>query len=281
MTNALPKRRLGNTGIDVSCIGLGTVKIGRNEGVKYPTGFELPSDAQVRDLLSLSRDLGINLLDTAPAYGNSEERLGQLITNRHDWIICSKVGEEFNNGLSSFDFSGAHVRRSIERSLRRLKTDYLDIVLVHSDGSDEHIIKETDCFDALRRCREEGLIRSFGISTKSVAGGLLGVEESDVVMVTFHPGAPQDAVVINAAAAANRGVLIKKAFNSGHSVITGAGSEKGDNPDPVQATMDFIFAQPGVSSVIIGTINPVHVKQNVACATAALCNSHQSAADSQ
>ncbi|MGH8463812.1 MAG: aldo/keto reductase [Pseudomonas sp.] len=279
MSDLLPKRRLGSTGIDVSCIGLGTVKIGRNEGVKYPTGFELPDDAAVRDLLSLARDLGVNLLDTAPAYGRSEERLGQLVTDRHDWIICSKVGEEFDNGQSSFNFTGAHVRRSIERSLRRLGTDYLDIVLVHSDGNDEHIIRETDCFDTLRRCREEGLIRSFGISTKSVAGGLLGVEESDVVMVTYHPDAAEDAVVIEAAVAAHKGVLIKKAFNSGHSVVTRA--DAGISTNPVQATMDFIFARPGVSSVIIGTINPAHIRQNIACATAALRDARQAAAASQ
>ena len=274
MSNPLPHRTLGSTGIDVSCIGLGTVKIGRNEGVKYPTNFELPDDAQVRNLLSLARELGVNLLDTAPAYGRSEERLGELIADRHDWVICSKVGEEFSNGQSSFDFSGTHVRRSIERSLQRLRTDYLDIVLVHSDGNDEHIIRQTDCYEALQRCREDGLIRSFGISTKSVAGGLLGVEESDVVMVTYHPGAPEDAVVIDAAAAANKGVLIKKAFNSGHSVSAGSGVAA----DPVQATMDFIFARPGVSSVIIGTINPTHVRQNVACATAALDSSRLAAA---
>lgn len=273
MNKPLAQRRLGSTGIDVSCIGLGTVKIGRNEGVKYPAGFELPDDTQVRNLLSLSRELGVNLLDTAPAYGTSEERLGQLLSDRQQWIICSKVGEEFIDGQSSFDFSGAHVRRSIERSLQRLKTDYLDIVLVHSDGNDEHIIRRTDCFDALRRCREDGLIRSFGISTKSIAGGLLGVEESDVVMVTYHPGAPEDAVVIDAASAANKGVLIKKAFNSGHSVSAAPGV----SADPVQATMDFIFAHPGVSSVIIGTINPAHVRQNIACAAAALGDSRQAA----
>ena len=69
---------LGNTGIEVSALGLGTVKLGRNEGVKYPSGFELPDDASVSRLLQLAADAGINLLDTAPAYGSSEERIGKL-----------------------------------------------------------------------------------------------------------------------------------------------------------------------------------------------------------
>ena len=109
----LALRPLGSTGMEVSCLGLGTVKIGRNEGVKYPTGFDLPDDQQVRELLTLARELGINLIDTAPAYGSSEERLGQLLTNRQDWVICSKVGEEFVDGKSFFNFSAAHLRRSI------------------------------------------------------------------------------------------------------------------------------------------------------------------------
>ena len=258
---ALPRRLLGATGMSVSCLGLGTVKIGRNEGVKYPTGFELPDDQQLRELLSLSRELGINLIDTAPAYGSSEERLGQLLSNRQDWVICSKVGEEFEGGKSFFDFSAAHVRRSIERSLQRLRTNYLDLVLVHSDGNDEDIILRTDCFEALTRCREEGLIRAFGMSTKTVAGGRLAVEKSDVVMVTYHPGATKDGEVIDLAYARGKGVLIKKALNSGHALSSGA--------DPVKANLQFIFSKPGVNAIIVGTINPVHLRQNVEAAVAA------------
>ena len=101
----LEKRRLGHTGMAVSCLGLGTVKIGRNQGVKYPKDFDLPDDNAVRTLLDKAKELGINLLDTAPAYGTSEERLGKLLRDRENWIICSKVGEEFQNGQSIFNFS--------------------------------------------------------------------------------------------------------------------------------------------------------------------------------
>ena len=76
-------RHLGNTGIKVSPLGLGTVKLGRNQQVKYPHGFTLPDDKTVKELLALTWDLGINLIDTAPAYGNSEERLGALLDNYH------------------------------------------------------------------------------------------------------------------------------------------------------------------------------------------------------
>src|SRR5690606_2813212 len=102
------------------------------QAVKYPQAFQLPTDKEIAELLSVANELEINLLDTAPAYGESELRLGKALkNNRHEWIIATKVGETFSNGESQFDFSAAAMQASIAQSLRRLKTDYLDIVLVH------------------------------------------------------------------------------------------------------------------------------------------------------
>src|SRR3546814_18567918 len=78
----------------VSLSGVGTVTVGRNGGVKYPRGFDLPDDGAVIALLEEARALGINLLDTAPAYGVSEQRLGALLPGaRSDWVIVSKAGD--------------------------------------------------------------------------------------------------------------------------------------------------------------------------------------------
>ena len=108
---------LGTTDIDVSVIGLGTVKFGRNTDVKYPTGFDLPSFEQMAELLSFAKEHGINLIDTAPAYGRSEERLGKLLKGqRQDWVICGKVGEEYVNNQSHFDFTPKHIKHSITHS---------------------------------------------------------------------------------------------------------------------------------------------------------------------
>ena len=156
-------RPLGSTGLLVSPLGLGTVKLGRDQGVKYPSGFQIPDDDEARMLLKLSRDLGINLIDTAPAYGRSEERLGPLLRGqRQDWVIVSKVGEEFVDGQSSHDFSAAHTRRSVERSLKRLETDFIDLVLVHSDGNDLAILNGCEVNDTLAELKREGKIRAFG-----------------------------------------------------------------------------------------------------------------------
>jgi len=76
---ALELRSLGRSQLKLSQLGLGTVKLGRNTDVKYPAGFELPSDEAVVELLNEASRLGINVLDTAPAYGHSETRLGDLL----------------------------------------------------------------------------------------------------------------------------------------------------------------------------------------------------------
>ncbi len=260
---SLAKRMLGATGIQVSVLGLGTVKIGRNQAVKYPSGFSLPSDEEVYLLIAQAKELGINFIDTAPAYGSSEQRLGRLLANREDWVVCSKVGEEFTSGQSYFDFSSEHTRRSIERSLRSLKTDYLDIVLIHSDGQDCRILERSDCPETLLRMQKEGLIRAVGMSTKTIEGGMKAAEMLDVVMVTYNPSMQDEAVVIDHAYALEKGILVKKALNSGHDCVAGEGDDKAESESLTQKNLRFALDRKGVTSVIVGTINPKHLKENV------------------
>ena len=256
-------RPLGGTGIRVSPIGLGTVKLGRNLGVKYPEPFVIPDDRRATELLSLAAELGINLLDTAPAYGNSEERLGQLLKEqRRQWVICTKAGEEFDpqTGGSSYHFTPEHLRMSVARSLKRLQTDYLDIVLIHSDGNDGEIIEKHGALEVLADLKREGKIRAAGMSTKTVEGGLLAAQNADCVMVTLNLQHREELPVIDYCRQHNKGVLIKKALASGHAAI-----QPGE--DPVRKSFAMIFAQPGVNSAIIGTIDPDHLKENAAKAS--------------
>ena len=249
-------RELGATGIQVSPLGLGTVKIGRDQQVKYPTGFKIPDDATVRDLFDLAWELGINTLDTAPAYGNSEERLGKLLPHRHDWVIVGKVGEIFENGESSFDFSADYTRMSVERSLRRLGRDVIDMVLVHSHGDDMAIIHNEAVCDTLLELKHEGKIKAIGMSTKTVEGGTWCAENMDVVMATYNPVYTDELPVLERAAELNKGVLIKKGLNSGHADSAAGGGG-------VEQALRFVFAQPAVHSVVVGTINPKHLRDNV------------------
>ncbi|MFU6374941.1 aldo/keto reductase [Metapseudomonas otitidis] len=257
-------RPLGDTGLRVSPLGLGTVKLGRDQGVKYPSGFTIPDDAEARQLLALARDLGINLIDTAPAYGRSEERLGPLLRGqRQDWVIVSKVGEEFEAGQSHFDFSPAHTRRSVERSLQRLETDVIDLVLVHSDGNDVAVLRDSGVYETLAELKQAGKIRAFGLSGKTVEGGLLALERGDCAMVTYNLNEQGERPVLDYAAQHAKGLLVKKGLASGHVCLA-------PGVDPVRASFELIFGHPGVASAIIGTINPLHLSHNVATAAAVL-----------
>ena len=247
-------RTLGSTGIQVSLLGLGTVKFGRNQQVKYPTGFAIPDDAAVSSLLHLASELGINLVDTAPAYGSSQQRLGKLLPGPRDrWVIVSKVGEIFENGRSRFDFSYQGTLDMVRQSLLDLNTDYIDCVLIHSDGDDLRILRQEGVFDALCGLKQQGLIRAHGMSSKTVEGGLAVVADMDVVMATCNLDYNEELPVFEAAAANHKGVLVKKGLMSGH--IPG--------DEGVLASMRHVLAQPGVSSMIVGTINPDHLRQNV------------------
>lgn len=254
------KRHLGSTDIEVSSLGLGTVKFGRNEQVKYPQDFKIPGDHDVMRVLDLAWSLGINFLDTAPAYGSSEERLGKLLGSRHDWVIETKVGEIFENGQSRFDFSAEHTRESVENSLRKLRRDYIDVVLVHSDGDDMDIIHQQEALGELDKLKNKGLIKAFGMSTKTLEGGLWVVEHCDVVMATCNLEYDGDQPVLDKAKELNKGVVIKKGLLSGHAKVAAGGSG-------IERSFEHVLSQPAVSSMIVGTINTNHLRKNVEIAS--------------
>ncbi len=235
-----------------AALSLGTVKLGRATGVKYPTPVRIPDDQQAAALLAHAASLGINLLDTAPAYGESEIRLGRLLQGQRDqWLICTKVGEEFDGRNSTHNFTPEHCRYSITRSLERLQTDYLDIALIHSDGADLHILNHCGTLDMLIKLKQEGLVRAVGISHKSVEGAELALTKgADVIMATLNQDEQQDRQVIAKAAQAGCGVMIKKALRSGHGNA---------------ADLTWVAAQPGVHTIVVGTTNPAHLTANAAC----------------
>jgi aryl-alcohol dehydrogenase-like predicted oxidoreductase len=276
----MPRKRLGRTDIEVSTFGLGTVKFGRTQSLKYPETFSMPDDRQIRSLLSCARDMGVNYLDTAPSYGYSEERLGDLLwKERKNWVLSTKVGEEFeaskfsDEGTSRFDFSAKHTRMSVERSLRRLRTDYLDLVLIHSDGDDLEVLQNTGALHTLQQLKQEGWIRALGISSKTLEGGLAAAEVCDAVMLVYNQDYPDEKTVIDKCTQQGAAVLLKKVLASGHichdappvSTETGNSAEPKEQQeqDPIQSALNFAYAPPGVTSAIIGTVNLQHLHANL------------------
>lgn len=240
----------------VSRLGFGSFKIGRNEGIKYPTGYSLPTDAQVSTLLNGILDLGCNVIDTAPAYGLSEERIGRAIGHRRkEFVLSTKVGETFEAGQSTYDYSAASVRASIERSLRRLATDYLDVVFVHSNGDDRQIIEETDVVATLLDLRSAGIVRAVGMSGKTIAGAQLALPWADALMVEYNLKDQSHHSVITEAADRGLAVFVKKGLGSGNL--------------PAAESIRFVLNHTGVSSLIVGGLNLGHFAENFAVAAQA------------
>ncbi|MEZ5813292.1 MAG: aldo/keto reductase [Alphaproteobacteria bacterium] len=276
----MKKALLGDTGLEISPLGLGTVKFGRNQGVKYPHGFEIPDETALADLLALAKELGINMLDTAPAYGSSEERLGRLLTGqRGDWVIVGKAGEEFEEGESFYNFTPEHFEMSLERSLKRLNTDYIDVLMVHSDGHDVENLSDA-LIAKMQDFKTRGMVRAIGASTKTAEGGIRALEHMDAVMAMYTADYRDEEPVLDYAAAHNKGVILKKALNSGHfsslhppRIPSGAqelGPSGNETQDPrlrgeyrVGEAFEFAFSHPGVTAAIVGTINPAHLRENV------------------
>jgi aryl-alcohol dehydrogenase-like predicted oxidoreductase len=245
-------------GCNVSALALGTVKLGRSAGLHYPQPFALPDDQAMDTLLGCAAELGINLLDTAPAYGSSEQRLGRWLRGRRKhWILCSKTGEEFDGTRSRFDFSPEATRASVQRSLQRLQTDYLDIVLLHSDGNDVPVLQQSGAMEALRQLQREGSVRAVGISAKTLAGALAAARSCDVAMLAYNSSDSSMGPALDACAASGCAVLVKKALGSGHLCTDAEG---------VRRSLAFVQSHPAVTSIVLGTLNPAHLRQNVAAA---------------
>jgi aryl-alcohol dehydrogenase-like predicted oxidoreductase len=254
---------LGKTKIKISRLGLGTVKFGRNQQVKNfcGDGFKLPTAKEVQALLETAYENGVNYIDTAPAYGDSEEKIGLALVNssvlkRDDLAIFTKTGESFADGSSVYDFSRQATTDSVEKSLKNLRIDYLDGIFVHCHREDLAILNDTPVLETLSRLKEQGKIRSYGVSTMSIDGGLKAVELSDYVMVSFNQGYDGEVPVIKAAIAADKGVIIKKGFSSGK--LT-------DSFTP-ESCLRAIFNLSPNTAVTVGTINREHLLANIGAA---------------
>ena len=247
-----PRRILGRTGLTVSPIGFGGFKIGRNQGIKYDSAYDLPTEAAAEALLNAVLDLGIDLIDTAPAYGSSEERIGgALAARRSEFTLTSKVGETWEDGAGRYDFSATAIDHSLDRSLRRLRTDRIDVVFIHSDGNDLEIIEHGDALETLARRRDAGDIAAIGFSGKTIPGHQAAIDTGlvDCLMVEYHSMDESQRVIIDRAESAGIGVLIKKGLASGRL-------------RPEEA-IPHCLAPSGVSSVIIGSLTLAHLASNL------------------
>jgi aryl-alcohol dehydrogenase-like predicted oxidoreductase len=250
-------RALGRSGLMVSALGFGAFKIGRNQKTKYPEDYDLPTDAEVEHLLDGVLASGITLIDTAPAYGESEARLGRYLHatgRREDVVLASKVGERFHDGVSSYAFDRESVNRSLDDSLRALKTDRLDLVSVHSDGDDLAIIDQTEVLETLVERRSKGDLRAIGFSGKTLEGHQACLEpdrDVDVLMIELNLLERGQLPILAPAAAAGIGIVIKKGLASGRLDASEA--------------LPWLLQHDEIASVVIGGLSLAHVRANISC----------------
>ena len=248
------QRALGTSGLSVSRLGWGTVKLGRNEALKYPEPFDLPDDASAIDIVLRMLDLGITLIDTAPAYGVAQQRLGHALgARRDDVVLVTKVGETFDpaTGRSLYAFDPESARTSLEQSLRLLRTDYVDLLLVHSDGND--LANQDDAFIAsLIDLRSSGLVRAIGFSGKTVAGHQHAMAWSDAIMVPLSMDDTSHDDLVATAAQHGVGVLVKKAINSGHL----------DAASALKWCWHEAPCAASIASVVVGSLSPDRMAAN-------------------
>ena len=154
-------RKFGNTGLEVSAISLGTWGIGG-------AGWGNTDYKQCEEAVMAMLDAGVNLIDTAPAYndGMAERFLGDVLKTKRDSIYyVTKTGTQYKNGVYSTDDSADAIRKQCEESLNYLKTDFIDVYLVHwPDGK----VPMEETFSELNRLQSEGKIHHIGVSNFSM-----------------------------------------------------------------------------------------------------------------
>lgn len=283
----LPRATLGRTGLEVTTLGYGAMEL---RGA--PRGPEIP-DEQARDVLAAVLDAGINYIDTSPDYGHSEERIGRFIAGRRaGYFLASKCGclvegtpvppGERNPHV----FTGANVRAGVEQSLRRMNTDYLDLVQFHASPSRAQLEAE-GALDELLALQREGKVRFIGMSgtlpnlTEQIAMGVF-----DAFQIPYSALQREHEAAIAEASAAGAGIVIRGGAARGAptdwerrgSAMMQPGVMKDrweqarldellDGMTRMEFTLRFTLSDPNLDTTIVGTANPAHLRDNVAAAS--------------
>jgi aryl-alcohol dehydrogenase-like predicted oxidoreductase len=168
-------RKLGNTGITVSEIGFGGWAIGGvADAGGIPLGWGRTNDEESLSAIRRARELGVTFFDTADSYGfgRSESLLGIVLSRkRQDVVIATKVGVvRDQEGKPRKDFSRSHISHAVDGSLKRLRTDYIDLYQLHNPTLDE--LHRDDIHEAMDRLQEVGKIRYWGVSVTTPDEGI-------------------------------------------------------------------------------------------------------------
>jgi aryl-alcohol dehydrogenase-like predicted oxidoreductase len=266
----LMRGRLGNTGLPVTRLGAGLAEIGT-----------LSDAARASEILNTALDGGINFLDTAACYGRSEEWVGRSIAHRRrEYLLATKVGHWAETPGES-GWTAAAIEGSLVRSLRRMKTDYVDLLQLHS--CDTELLERGEAIKALQAAKQQGKTRLIGYSGN--LGTALWVVERrlvDTIQITFNLFDHEAlAEVMPRARALGVGILVKHAIGDAvwgapiardsnaaryqriAQSIVGQGEIAGLPENRIAVALGFVLAHDGVDVALVGTSNLDHMHENL------------------
>lgn len=280
---------IGRTGVHITSLGLGA------RGIVDPN--VQVSDAQARDTVETSLEIGINYIDTAPRYGlgRSERFVGEVVSDRgrDSFVLSTKVGRLLDPDTDRgwvWDFSGEGVRRSLESSLERLSLDRADMLFLHSPIN-HYDIAISEAYPALAEMRSSGTVKAIGVGMTDWETLLRFAQEGDFdcfllagrytlldqgALSEFLPYCQENAIGVIIGGPYNSGILASDLGPDAQYDYRVAPSEILEKARQIRdvcgrynvplkaAALQFVMAHPAVTSVIPGSSYPEHVHENVA-----------------
>ena len=277
-------RILGNTGLEVSRLGIGLSAIGFEET------FDTIKTVEI--VLKTALDQGITFFDTAECYFYSEEMVGQSISDRRsEFLLATKCGHPAGlqeSGEYDIDWSIEGILLTLDRSLKRLKTDYVDLLQLHSCGVE--VLEQGEVIAALTKARDAGKTRFIGYSgDNEAAQWAVDSGHFDTLQTSFSLAdqRPRNGL-LQKAKAQGLGVIAKRpiantAWGSPNSptALKKHTPEYGDEywkrtqamaalgpiniplNDRILMSLGFVMAHEEIDTAIVGTRNPEHLRSNI------------------
>lgn len=276
-------RKLGRTGLDVSEIGFGGLEVGRDWPLwrKGELDSVAPAESEGIYVIHEAIDLGINFFDTAPAYLHSETLIGKALegARRDKVILATKCGEWFDGNMSQYNYSFSETEKFIDQSLRQLRTNRIDLLQIHSGSSE--VVRRGETLAAMKKAQISGKVRFLGISVDAEDAAMAAIEDGgyDCVQLSYNLlSRSMEKMAILKAKERNVGVIVKDGLAAGRLTTKFASLHEEKQRDAISAVAErtrtigltlpeyaihFVLANEAISTVIVGTKNPAHLKENI------------------
>lgn len=270
------KKTLGRTGLQVTQLGYGSM------GLRGPNtwGVRVVEEDAAGEFLNAVLDAGINFIDTSPDYGISEERIGRHIAGRRsEYYLATKCGCDYRQRPDHLEvrhtWSTDVVKRNVETSLKRLQTDYIDLLQFHGGTADE--LQNAGLIDLLKDYQSQGIVRFIGSSNKLPhLSDLISLGVFDTFQIPYSCLAPEHHNVITAAAESGAGIIIRGGIAHGgpdaeikrpklDDVWEKANLQSllPDGMSKSELILRYTLSHPHCHTTIVGTCNNAHLAENL------------------